>query len=450
VTGYGFDPIARGLAVPAVLELVGQAPKRGLIPRLPTGDALLDDVEAWLKGGGAPAIRSTTRRADTSGTAELVVALHPAAEPVVFTAGEAGLLRVRATTLATGPGYHTFVYRMLERLSEELGITWTPHDRDAGTLPAPTSALLAPLSGDRMEAERASLTWLRLQLVAAGDAVRLGLRGVHVGLPDGTRFTVDEALATPLGTRDDGWLERALREPRVAIDILPWWVDALGARHYLDRALTLMWTEVRWRPAAAPSERAIQDETLTALSHAFRLDPSIAFPWREWIELLDLRGIDDAPSHDIRERGAGLAGSDRRPLVGYRRHPVTIIHEGWALEVPGSFSEQRTDEEWSGGDGGRTITIAGTRTEGDDGRPLSADRFLAKVAGDLGPDALEHRSGEIAGRARLSEDGTSGVSLGVLDGFLATTGRGAAIRVVFDDPADWQWALDMWRSLRPT
>jgi hypothetical protein len=211
-----------------------------------------------------------------------------------------------------------------------------------------------------------------------------------------------------------------------------------------------MWTEVRWRPASDLSERAIQDETLAALAQAFRLDPTVAFPWREWIELLDLRGIDDAPSNDIRERGAGLAGSDRRPLVGYRRRPVTIIHEGWTLEVPGSFSERRTDEEWSGGDGGRTITIAGTATEGDDGRPLSADRFLARVAGDLGPDALEHRSGEIAGRARLSEDGTSGVSLGVLDGFLATTGRGAAIRVVFDDPADWQWALDMWRSLRPT
>ena len=25
----------------------------------------------------------------------------------------------------------------------------------------------------------------------------------------------------------------------------------------------------------------------------------------------------------------------------------------------------------------------------------------------------------------------------------------AALKVEFDDPADWQWALDMWRSLRP-
>jgi hypothetical protein len=128
---------------------------------------------------------------------------------------------------------------------------------------------------------------------------------------------------------------------------------------------------------------------------------------------------------------------------------VTIVHEGWALEIPGSFGERRTDEEWSGADGGRSITIAATPTEGDDGRPLTADAFLARVAVDLGRDALEHRSGTVVGRARLSEDGSSGVAVGVLDGYAAVTGRGAAIRVVFEDPGDWQWALDMWRSLRP-
>jgi hypothetical protein len=28
-------------------------------------------------------------------------------------------------------------------------------------------------------------------------------------------------------------------------------------------------------------------------------------------------------------------------------------------------------------------------------------------------------------------------------------GRGAAIRIVIDDPLDWKWALDTWRDLRP-
>ena len=53
------------------------------------------------------------------------------------------------------------------------------------------------------------------------------------------------------------------------------------------------------------------------------------------------------------------------------------------------------------------------------------------------------------GRARINSDESSGVAVGVLDGYSAVNGSGAAIRIVFDDPNDWQWALDMWRSLAP-
>jgi hypothetical protein len=55
----------------------------------------------------------------------------------------------------------------------------------------------------------------------------------------------------------------------------------------------------------------------------------------------------------------------------------------------------------------------------------------------------------VLGRARISTDGTSGVEVGVLEGFAAVPGRGAAIRVTFQDVSDWQWAIDLWRALRP-
>jgi hypothetical protein len=80
---------------------------------------------------------------------------------------------------------------------------------------------------------------------------------------------------------------------------------------------------------------------------------------------------------------------------------------------------------------------------------MSAEAFLASVAKDLGGDALTHRDGELVGRARLSTDATSGVEVGVLEGYSAVRGRGAAIRIVFDDSADWRWALDAWRALAP-
>jgi hypothetical protein len=71
------------------------------------------------------------------------------------------------------------------------------------------------------------------------------------------------------------------------------------------------------------------------------------------------------------------------------------------------------------------------------------------VAGDLGTDALHHRAGPIVGRARIGTDPKSGVALGVLEGFSAVPGSGAAIRIEFDDPEDWQWALDRWHALAP-
>jgi hypothetical protein len=80
---------------------------------------------------------------------------------------------------------------------------------------------------------------------------------------------------------------------------------------------------------------------------------------------------------------------------------------------------------------------------------MSPEEFLAHVAGDLGSDALTHRDGPILGRARMRTDATSGVEIGVLEGFSAVSGSGTAIRIEFDDPADWQWAIDIWRALAP-
>ena len=218
-------------------------------------------------------------------------------------------------------------------------------------------------------------------------------------------------------------------------------------RYLLNRALCLMWTEVRWRPAVEPAEQKLLDEVARLLWQAFPFDPSLAYPWREWNELLQIRGIEDpAAVRLVEERSATMP--DDRPLIGYRRAPVTVVHEGWALEVPGSFAERRTAEEWWGGDGGRSITLAAVET-GTDSGPMSPEAFLQQVAGDLGSEGLTHEAGNVIGRARLGADASSGVEVGVVDGYSATWGRGAAVRIMFGDPADWQWALDTWRALTP-
>ena len=410
-------------------RVVGQASRRGLIPRVPTGDRLLADVEAWLTTGYPDFVRSTSRSALETGGARLDVSLHPAAPGFVMTATDTGRVGVDADTTVVGPGYHRFIVRVLERMGSELAISWSEDP-----------------AGDRAATERAYLGWLGRALVDARAARAAGRDGIHLATPAGTRFTFDGAIATVLGPRDDAWLDSAVGDTRIATDITPWWADATDGQSLLNRALCLIWLDVRWRAPALKAEGLLMDEVHRLLSKAFPLDPTLAYPWRAWAELVGLRGLDDPMSRQVVARAAQAPDAVRE--IGYRRAPVTISHEGWALTIPGSFAERRTPDEWWGGGAGRGITLAAVPT-GSAAGAMGAAAFIQQFGGDLGPDAIDHRAGGVLGRATLTTDTRSGVEVGVLEGYSAVVGSGAAIRIEFDDPADWQWAIDMWRSLAP-
>ena len=270
-------------------RLCGQAAKRGLIPRIPAGERLLADVEVWLREEYADQVRSIVSRPSSDGSApERRIALHPAASDLRLTATDEGQVTAEAVTVPTGPGYHTFVARLLERLGDDLAIAWEP-PMASDVDPVLGAGDLTLASGDRPTAEHAHLAWLHSTLAGARGARTRGARGIHVGTPPGVVFDVDDAIATPLGPRDDAWLERALADPRVAIEITPWWADATDARYLLDRALCLMWTDVRWRHPGSDEERAVDDEVLRLLRRAFPLDTELAFPWTAWLELLEVR-----------------------------------------------------------------------------------------------------------------------------------------------------------------
>jgi hypothetical protein len=413
------------------INAVGQAAKRGARRRVPTAAALLEAIDEWLPSAAGDVLHEAAPRRTADGAIE--VSLHPAARPMRLEAADTGQVVVTAMTVPVGPGYHTFVARLLERLGEEIEVDWSAGEA-------------AAWSSDRPAAERTHLGWLRAALIAVRDARRQRAAGLHLAMPPGERFTFDGAVATVLGPRDDAWLERALADPRVAADVWPWVADAMDARYLLGRALTQLWLAVRWRPPIGPAETAVVDDVLATLRRAYPLEPGLPWPWAEWRELLVLRGQPDPATVQLIERASpqvgGAPGAEEEP-IGYRRRPVTIVHEGWALEVPGSFTGTRTDEEWSGGEAGRTITVAGTPTQ------MSADQFLRQVAGHLGHDALEHEDGGIRGRARLTSDASSGIEVATVEGYSAVRGRGAAIRIEIDDPQDWKWAIDTWRSLRP-
>jgi hypothetical protein len=446
------------------IRAVGQAGRRGATRRVPNAATMLAAVDEWLPDATADALRGHVTGART-GDGALEIQLHPAARPVRIEATDQGTVIVSALTVPVGPGYHTFVASLLERMGDELSIQWaplaTPPSVGAGRVASPAAApdpasSIDPTgafgSGDRRDAERGHLAWLRSALLAVRDARRQRSEGLHLATPPGIRFTFDGAVATVLGPRDDAWLEHALADPRVAADVWPWVADAMDARYLLGRALALLWLDVRWRSPAGPDEVALADEVLGLLKRAHPLDPGLAWPWREWRELFQLRGAADPATRQLLDRGAGplVGGSEAAEpaRIGYHRRAVTIVHEGWVLDVPGSFTGTRSTDEWTGGEAGRSVTLAGVETA-EGGAPMSPDRFLRQVAGHLGHEAIEHDDGVVRGRARLSLDASSGVEVATVEGFSAVRGRGAAIRIEIDDPQDWKWALDTWRGLRP-
>jgi hypothetical protein len=422
-------------ARPPSISLSGVASKRGPVRRLPTPGRLTAEIETWLQAEYATAIRSIRRQVRPTGDERLLVDLHPAATPVVIVVSEAGRVDVTTESAFAGPGYHRFVGRVLERLGQELSIEW----------PAPSDDPSAAVSfSDRPTTERDYLGWLGQALADVRATRRLGAGLQHLGTPPGVTYSVDGAVATVLGPRDDAWLDAAIADPRLALDIVPWWADATDGRSLMNQALVLMWLEIRWRRPALEGEAERFDEVHRLLSRAYPIDPDLPYPWTAWAELATLRGIDDPMARQAIAR-AERDGEPPGPPVGYRRRPVRISHAGWALDgVPGSFAERRTEEEWWGGGAGRAITLAAVDTG-----TMRAEAFLDQVASGLGPDVLDHRAGPIVGRGRLTSDESSGVAVGVVEGFSAVAGSGAVIRIVFDDPADWQWALDTWRGLAP-
>jgi len=410
------------------IRLEGQASKRGLIPRTPGGERLLTDIASWLTAEYPDQVRATRQHKLPSGDAQLDVALYPSTPDLIVAADDSGAVAVRAETVQGGPGYHRFVGRVLERLGQDLNIDW--EESSAGLTFA-----------ERPEVETAYLGWLGPTLAQVRNARQRSSVGVQVGTPPGTRYTFDGAVATALGPRDDTWVEAAIADPRIAIEVTPWWSDATDGQYLLNRALALMWLQVRWRKPAIDGETELLGDVHRLLSKAYPLEPDLPYPWHAWGEIVAVLAADDGMARQVNSRTRLEAPE---PTIGYRRDPVSIIHEGWVLEVPGDFAERRTEEEWWGGGAGRSVTVAATDTGS-----LSGQAFLTQVAGDLGQEMLTHQAGAVVGRARLTSDESSGVSVGVLDGFSAVNGSGAAIRITFDDPNDWQWALELWRSLAP-
>lgn len=246
----------------------------------------------------------------------LHVRLHTAAPPLVLRAPRGRGVEAAAQTSPAGPGYHRYVADALRSFAANAGVIWS-HGGDAG----------------RDAVEREMLQWVARAARTCLERLDLGVAQLALSMPPGPVFLHDGALTTPMGPRDRAWLERAAARPELAIDVFPWWADGTGPEQALGRALNLLWVEVPFRPPLYDGERDILETVASLLREAHAARPDLAYPWREWAEVLALLGERGALPKLVRARAARAPAA---PPIGYRRGEVRMPFGGWSIDLPAS------------------------------------------------------------------------------------------------------------------
>ena len=212
----------------------------------------------------------------------------------------------------------------------------------------------------------------------------------------------------------------------------------------MGRALTMMWSQVRWRPPANGSERNLLKDVANSLHIANKLNPSLNYPWGEWAEVLEFLGSDDEEKEWVRSQ------SKAPPTIGYRRHNVTVrLPDNWSLRLPGSFSDFNSDEDndLCALDPPREIwftVFRSTAAPYDQGFESKRQQILQAK-----PELLHEDNDYIAKAAIQEKFRESGQRYFVLNSSNVCPLKRAECTILFENPEEREWAIDVWRSLKP-
>lgn len=385
-------------------------------------------VERWVHEAVGELLESS-RTVDGPQGPILFLRLHPAAEDVAIVAAGKGRVVVSANTSMVGPGYHRYLCDLLHGLGDALQVDWADPALTVAGVGDPTGYFH---TGDASEIAPRMLAWLGSMAGRALEFRRQGHSGAALSLRAGHGFEYPGALLTPLGPRNEEWLHAVHEDPRRGQDIFPWWEPGLGASTKLGRALSRIWTEMVWRPPLLEEERHLFRDVARLLEAAWREAPELAYPWREWQQVLGYLGMGGTLAEEVSRRAIAAPSG---PLIGYRRGAVQVtLPEGWEIRIPGSLAEERlADGSWVARDHRRSVRFV----------PLEDVRGIAPGPEEKMAYELQHQGERVRGRATLHvEPGDCRLTA------LCESGTHRALCVVsFDDPEEQDWALGTWRSL---
>jgi hypothetical protein len=407
---------------------------------VPDPDFLLQQIADWVKEKCSDVLPQTRQGfVDTYPT--LFCRFHPAAEEVEFSLIDLEHLTSSANTSTVGPGYHIYLCSLLQAWARDFQATWLRLDDHSSDYFDEAEYFFA---GDERLVFEQMTAWLQaLAGTFFEETLQPDDRGIALCMPMHVQYETDEPAITPLGPRDREWLYKTSQDGSKGKDFFAWWKPGLNAEYFLGRALSLMWTEVRWRKPVNDSERALLAEVSNSFEIAQKLDPELEFPWAEWAEIREYLGAGDREIEGMRSR------AQRGPSIGYRRGNVTVsLPGGWRIRLPGSFSdfESNEDHDFCAMDRPREIWFTSYRFSA--ASPSHTFESMKKEIVDSRPEFLSEGDEYIAKASIQKKVRETGDSYFILSSSNVCPTQRAVCTIQFDQPEQREWALAVWRSIQ--
>ena len=407
-------------------------------------DRLLQQMSAWVHQRYSD-LQPQTRQGFVETYPTLFCRLHPAAEELELSLIDLDHLRASANTSTVGPGYHIFACSLLQAWARDFDAAWLSPEETSDDYWDEAEYFF---TGDQQQVFDNMTAWLRTLTEGFFDGTleprEPGDSATALCMSMDVQFESDQLAITPLGPRDSAWLLETSRDGAKGKDFFAWWTPGLNAEYFLGRALAQMWSQVRWRPPVNDPERNLLQDVANSLHIANKLDPSLSYPWVEWAEVLEFLGTDNEEKDWVISQRKG------QPTIGYRRHNVTVmLPDNWSLRLPGSFSDFNSDEDNAlcALDPPREIWFTAYRFTATP----SAQSFESKRRGILQsqPELLHEDENYIAEATIQEKLRKSGECYFVLNSSNVAPSKRSVCTILFENPEDREWAIGVWRSLKP-
>lgn len=399
-------------------------------------DEMLKKMEAWVLEYCAD-LGASTFLGTRDDQPTLYCKLHPAAEDLEISLVNSTCIEATANTSSVGPGYHVFVCDMLRALGKRFNATWQGPSEEYG------DEADYFFSGDREAVFRHMTAWIRALSGLFFDGTLKHQEKIRLAMPLDIGFEWKAEAITPTGPRDSEWLKRTSQNGEAGRDFFSWWMPGLNAEYFLGRALVRMWSEVRWRKPINERERGVLGYVVDSLLTAYRLDPGLNYPWVEWAEMLAFLGRGDAEYDFVRQHAL-----HSQSYIGYRRLDVSVQLPGfWWITLPGTFSDFEADENhnYFALDPPREVWVTSYSFKGDLPKLLESHR--AEVREEK-PE-LVHEQNNYISSASIAHKVDNGHEYYLLQAVGAGLGCRAVQSIIFTDPVEREWAIGVWKSLKP-